>query len=121
MKLRRVTLRSIFWVAGLLLICIGFIVEGADQYSQASQVCDSESTLEGTSCVSQLGQGTSSIDVSDQISSDHIGGMTLMVVGTLGVFFALFMIFSMWNFLSKQKIARLEQEVADSLEEERAQ
>ena len=96
-----------------MLFCVGLVVEGADQYSQASQVCDSESTLQGTSCVSQLGQGTSSIDVSDQISSDHIGGITLMVVGTLGIAFGLLMVFSMWNFLSKQKIARLEQEAAD--------
>ena len=50
MKLRRVTRRGMFAVAGLMLACLAFVIAGVTQYSEAAHVCKSLSeTLQGNS------------------------------------------------------------------------
>ena len=106
MKLRRVTPKSMFMVACLTLASVCFIIAGVIQYTQAAHVCASDETLQGNSCVSQMGSGTFALDKSSTISDDHIGGISLMVTGLLALVFSLVMIFSMYNFLSDQKMDR---------------
>lgn len=120
MKLSRVTGRGIFAVACLMLACLGFILSGITQYREAAQVCKSLSaTLQGHSCVSTMGDGsTFALDKSSEISDAHIGGLVLIVVGLLGFTFGLVTSFKMYNFLADAKDARLVEEEMASLEQQ---
>ena len=103
-----------------MLACLGFILSGVTQYSEAAHVCKSLSaTLQGHSCVSLMGDGsTFALDKSSEISDDHIGGLVLIVMGLLGFTFGLVMSFKIYNFLADEKDARLVEEEMAALEQQ---
>lgn len=112
MKLRRVTPRLYVRVTLMMLAAVAFLVGGAVQYSQASNVCGTEETQQGNSCVMMLGGKPFATDESSKISDDHVGGLVLFGLGLLLIVFGMVVIFGIRDFLADQRDEQAELEAA---------